>query len=155
MLIQIASMQSYFIIVYVSCSLLIECNHTKDPNLIQKYKNEIRETELAFARLVKEKGLKTAFVTYAADEAVIKRGETLIKGKKAIEAYYKNQTLQNVQLEWEPEFIDVAASGDLGYTYGPFTFHAFDSTGKEIKSRGIFHTVWKRHVNGEWRYVWD
>lgn len=79
----------------------------------------------------------------------------MIKGKKAIEEFYVNQNLDNVTLEWEPEFIEVAASGDLGYTYGPYTFISVDSSGKETKSGGIFHTVWKRQANGKWRYVWD
>jgi len=137
--------------------ILLSCNHNESTSqsMNEEYKNQIRETEFAFAKLAKEKGLKTAFVAYAAEDAVLKRGERLIEGKEAIEEYYANQTLQNVRLKWKPEFIDVAASGDLGYTYGPFTFHAADSTGKEIQSEGIFHTVWKRQPNGEWRYVWD
>ncbi|MBN1409108.1 MAG: nuclear transport factor 2 family protein [Calditrichaceae bacterium] len=122
---------------------------------MEKYKQETRETELAFAKLAKEQGLKVAFVTYAADDAVLNRGNKLIKGKKAIEDYYSNQKLQNVSLEWEPVFIEVAVSGDLGYTYGPYTFSSVDSSGKETKSEGIFHTVWKKQANGKWRYVWD
>jgi ketosteroid isomerase-like protein len=122
---------------------------------MENYKQEIRETELAFAKLTKEQGLKVAFATYAAEDAVLNRGNKLIKGKKAIEDYYANQNLDNVTLEWEPEFIEVAASGDLGYTYGPYTFTSVDSSGEEIKSEGIFHTVWKKQANGEWRYVWD
>jgi ketosteroid isomerase-like protein len=122
---------------------------------MERFKKEILDTEKAFAQLVKEEGLKAGFLAYAADEAVLSRGGQLIKGKKAIEAYFDRQTLKDVRLEWAPDFVSVSASGDLGYTYGRFTLQAMDQAGQEIKSEGIFHTVWKREPNGEWRYVWD
>ena len=144
------------IILLLICSIYFSCNNKESDQItMEKYKREIRDTELAFAKLAKEQGLKVAFTTYAADDAVINRGDNLIKGIKAIEEYYANQKFLNVSLEWEPEFIEVAESGDLGYTYGPYIFKATDSNGKEISSEGIFHTVWKRQANGEWRYVWD
>ena len=145
-----------FLVLIFSC-VLTSCkvNIEKNESMKETYKEEIRETEKAFARLAKEKGLKVAFTTYAAEDAVLNRSDKLIKGKNAIEAYYAKQTLQNVKLEWEPEFVEVAVSGDLGYTYGPYTFSANDSTGKEINAKGIFHTVWKKQSDGKWRYVWD
>ena len=144
------------IILLLICSIYFSCNNKESDQItMEKYKREIRDTELAFAKLAKEQGLKVAFTTYAADDAVINRGDNLIKGIKAIEEYYANQKFLNVSLEWDPEFIEVAESGDLGYTYGPYIFKATDSNGKEISSEGIFHTVWKKQANGEWRYVWD
>jgi ketosteroid isomerase-like protein len=122
---------------------------------MEEYKTEILDTEKAFAQLVKEKGLKTGFLAYAAEEAVLSRGGKLIKGKKEIEEYFEQQTLKDVRLEWVPDFVSVSASGDLGYTYGKFTLEAIDQEEKKIEADGIFHTVWKRQPDGEWRYVWD
>jgi len=122
---------------------------------VEKYKTEILETERAFAQLAKDQGLKVAFSTYASDEAVLHRENKLIKGRQAIEEYFEKQTLHNVRLEWVPDFVSVAVSGDLGYTYGKFNFEGTDELGEVIKVEGIFHTVWKREANGEWRYVWD
>ena len=116
---------------------------------------EIFETEQAFAALAKEKGLQTAFVTYAADAAVLNRNGKLILGKKAIEAFYDGPDMEKVHLAWKPDFISVSGSGDLGYTYGKFTYESVDEDGKEVKIKGIFHTVWRKQANGEWRYVWD
>ena len=122
---------------------------------LEKYKTEIFETERAFAQLAKEQGLKVAFSTYASDEAVLHRENKLIKGRQAIAEYFEQQTLRNVRLEWVPEFVSVAASGDLGYTYGKFNFEGTDEMGEVVRVEGIFHTVWKREESGEWRYVWD
>ncbi len=116
---------------------------------------EIMETETAFAKLALQKGVKEAFLAYAAEDAVLMRGSQLIKGKTEIAAYFDQQTYRRVQLVWAPDFIKVAKAGDLAYTYGRFTFEAINNEGNEIKSEGYFHTVWQRQPNGEWRFVWD
>ncbi len=99
-------------------------------------------------------GIAKAFVFYAADSAVLLRKDQLIIGKESIGRKYASFP-ENVKLEWAADFVDVAASGDLGYTYGKFTYTATDSLGKTTQSEGIFHTVWKRQLDGKWRFVWD
>ena len=123
--------------------------------LLESYKNEIMETEMAFAEMAKKEGIPKAFLNYAAEDAVLNRNNSIIKGKPAIEQYFEKQTLQEVQLEWLPDFIDVSAAGDLGYTFGKYNFSAKDTSGQVIESTGIFHTVWKRQEDGKWRFVWD
>lgn len=76
-------------------------------------------------------------------------------GKDSILKYYKSRNAGEAQLQWSPNFIDVAESGDLGYTYGTYTFTYRDTSGVIRESRGIFHTVWKRQPDGSWRFVWD
>jgi ketosteroid isomerase-like protein len=115
----------------------------------------ISETEKAFEKMASEKGSDSAFAFFAAEDAVLDRGESLVKGKDSILNYFASRKLTDVHLEWHPDYIDASKSGDLGYTYGPYTFSAKDSTGKEIKSKGIFHTVWKKQVDGTWKFVWD
>ena len=63
--------------------------------------------------------------------------------------------LMDENLSWKPDFVDVSASGDLGYTYGHFTYSYTDSTGTIMESSGVFHTVWKRQADGSWLFVWD
>jgi ketosteroid isomerase-like protein len=136
-----------FIIILLSCGV----NNEE----INKAKTEILYTEYEFARMVKNEGIDSAFYHYADEQAVINRGRNIIKGKDKIKAYYQNQPLTDIQLSWSPVFVDVASSGDLGYTYGIFTFAAKDSTGKQVRLEGIFHTVWKKQDDDNWRFVWD
>ncbi len=128
----------------------------KKADQTEQYKNEIVAAEGAFAKLVKEKGIKEGFLSFAADSAVVRRGEELHVGKEALNMLYsKPSNLKDVVLEWTPDFVDVAASGDLGYTYGKYYFSGTDSLGKRVEDRGIFHTVWKRQRDGNWKFVWD
>ncbi len=119
------------------------------------WKEQVLKTEREFGQMVEEKGIASAFLYYADDEAVLMRNNDLIKGKVEIEEYFENQPLNSVSLKWSPEFIDVAKSGDLSYSYGYYTLSFKDSTDQLIERRGVFHSVWKRQPDGSWKYVWD
>ncbi len=119
------------------------------------FRNEIAETEKAFAKMANEKGIKDAFIEFAADEVALIRNDKLIRGKDSLQIYYDNPFWKDVKLSWEPTHIEVSKSGDLAYTYGNYTLSQPDSTGKYVKSEGIFHTVWKRQKDGSWKFVWD
>ena len=135
----------------------IACQNPTKEALIEKWKNEIVATEKAFAKMAGEEGVPKAFLAFAAEDAVLMRNNTIVKGKEAIHENFLKQsgTWDNAQLTWEPTFVDVATSGDLGYTYGAFVYTSKDSIGNPVSMEGIFHTVWKRQPDGTWRFVWD
>jgi ketosteroid isomerase-like protein len=134
---------------FLMAAFLVSCS-PKDS--VEKSKAEVIQAEKDFAAMAREKGIAQAFYAFAADDAAIKRGPNVIKGKQAIKEFYDSQT-QTGELQWSPDFADV--SGDLGYTYGKFTFSEKDSTGKVNETQGIFHTVWKKQKDGSWKFVWD
>jgi ketosteroid isomerase-like protein len=135
--------------------LLTACTTTSNKLQVESAKQEIVQTEKAFEALAKEKGLSEAFSFYADSAATINRGNNLVHGKDSIRLVYLSPKYNGVTLEWKPDFVDVSASADFGYTYGEYTFTAKDSTGKAVSSHGYFHTVWKKQAKGNWRYVWD
>jgi ketosteroid isomerase-like protein len=135
--------------------LISSCQMEPSKSDLEKWKTEITNTEKAFAQMAKDSGVAAAFLHFAAEEAVLSRNNRTYEGMAEIREYFDNQTLQNVSLNWIPDFVDVASSGDLGYTHGRFSFSATDTTGNPVEAIDIFHTVWKRQSNGEWRYVWD
>jgi ketosteroid isomerase-like protein len=121
--------------------------------MMEAWKKEISDTEATFAQMAKEEGMNKAFLAFAADDAVLMRGNELIESKAAIAEYMKGQNSKG--LAWSPEFVDVAKSGDMGYTYGYYTFNYEDQEGNPAEARGVFHTVWKRQEDGSWKFVWD
>lgn len=139
---------------FIALLTFIYCSNPK-PMDRSVWIEEIHQAERAFNEMAAEQGVQAAFLAFAADSAAINRNNRIFKGKAAIREYFEQQTLQNVRLSWEPEFIDVSEDGTMGYTYGPYTFSARDTSGRVLESTGIFHTVWKRQSNGSWKYVYD
>ncbi len=132
--------------------LLFSCKHTVN---IEAARNEIMQAEKAFEKMASEEGISAAFYYFAAEDAVIKRGnDSLIIGKENIKRFYDKNANPDVKLSWTPDFIGVSDCGTLGYTYGKYVFSIQDSSGKIAEQTGVFHTVWKKQ-NNDWRYVWD
>jgi ketosteroid isomerase-like protein len=136
------------IIIFTSCINKLKI----DTEIV---KEEIKKAEEAFNAMAADKGLKEAFLSFATEDAVLNRGQNLIKGKDAIANYFDSQSISDVKLSWHPEFVDVAKSGELGYTYGPFVFSGIDTSGNDINAKGFFHTVWKKQNDGTWKFVYD
>ncbi|MBI2280649.1 MAG: nuclear transport factor 2 family protein [Bacteroidetes bacterium] len=149
-------MKRQLILIFTAHLVLISCNMETKNNSIEQWKQEILTTEQEFAAMAKKEGIKKAFLNYAADDVVLLRSKKLVEGKKAMDEFFgiPNES-EHESLEWKPDFVDVAASGDLGYTYGKFTYSAIDSTGNKVESSGIFHTVWKKQPDKTWKFVWD
>jgi ketosteroid isomerase-like protein len=137
--------------------LLFSCSADPAKDSVEKWKQEIIEAEQNFALMAAEEGISKAFMAYAAEDAVLMRNNKLVIGKENLSVLFENQASKpkNEKLSWKPDFVDVSASGDLGYTYGQFTYSFTDSTGTSIESTGVFHTVWKRQADDSWRFVWD
>ena len=79
------------------------------------------------------------------DESVrLNRPDVLpLAGKKAVEGWLASQGKRS----GEPRFADVAASGDLGYTYGDFEMNGARSM------KGYYARVWRRDPANRWKIV--
>ena len=140
------------LITFWTISCLWSCD---DPNQQEAAIAEISAIEKAFNDYAEEYNVKEAFLKYSADDAVLKRGGKIIKGKEGIRQYFEDQPYSEVKLTWKPDFIDAAASGDMAYTYGTYEFSALDSLQQPVHATGIFHTIWKRQADGSWKFVYD
>jgi ketosteroid isomerase-like protein len=140
-------------ILMVFVLALFTCQNKNSKDEVEKWKQEILESEQNFAKMVQNEGIHNAFVAFAADSAVLMRNNKLIKEKKAIDEHYKGIDTKN--LTSAADFIEVFNSGDLAYTYGTYQFTFQDWLGKNQVDTGIFHSVWKRQSDGIWKFVWD
>lgn len=138
---------SFFLIILAGCAMQVD---------IELAKEELLETDRQFSKLSQEKGTAAAFHFYLADDgyALPFTGHPKSKDDYATAMLAaKNDDTQDGVLTWEPEFSDVAASGDLGYTWGHYTYTFFDST--TVPSHGYYVTIWKKQPDGAWRFVFD
>ena len=140
----------------VMAALIVSCDPNREGD-IEQWKQEITDTELAFSAMAEAEGIPAAFLAYSANNGVMMRNNRIIKGHAEMEKYFEASSANpnRVILAWAPDFVDVAASGDLGYTYGQYKLTVTDSTGHSQESTGVFHTVWKRQADGSWKFVWD
>ncbi|MEO7923169.1 MAG: nuclear transport factor 2 family protein [Chitinophagaceae bacterium] len=142
-------------ILCMICLLIYSCKNDAagDP---EEAKKEIAQAEKDFEKMAAEKGIAEAFAFFADSTAVIRgANDSLIRGKEGIRNLFSAERFKKATVSWSPDFVDAAASGELGYTYGKYTWQSTDSAGKTNESKGVFHTVWKKQKDGSWKFVWD
>lgn len=110
--------------------------------------------ETDFQKATAEKGWD-GYVTYLAEDAVeLPNGESAVKGREAIRKSFGNWT-PGMSLNWKSTGSDMAASGDLGYTYGEYTFKSKDKDGHPVVRYGKYVTIWKKQKDGSWKVAVD
>ncbi|HEX8498988.1 MAG TPA: nuclear transport factor 2 family protein [Pyrinomonadaceae bacterium] len=109
------------------------------------------EAEHAFARRSIERGMKPAFLGFAAPDGIIvnRRGPV-----NAIETWAQREPAPEGLLTWWPVYADVSRAGDLGWTTGPYEFREKPTDAKPADT-GHFFTVWRRQPDGAWKFVLD
>jgi ketosteroid isomerase-like protein len=110
------------------------------------------ELEANFAADVAKHG-HDAFLTYFADDGVeVVDGA----GFDTKDDMRKRQPwLEGTTLTWTPVKAEMAASGDLGYTYGNYIYTAKNKEGKFVTSYGKYTSIWRKQKDGQWKVVVD
>ncbi len=106
--------------------------------------------EKAFAAMSVEKGTRPAFLAYLAPDGVMFR-PLPINGVKSWEA----RPASKATLAWEPAYAEVAGSGDLGLTTGPWEFTPPPEAKSHDKAYGTFFSVWRKDAAGNWKLLAD
>lgn len=104
--------------------------------------------EWAFIQHCQRAGIKAAFLEAFAPDGLIFRPEPS-NGRE----WYRQQLESPARLAWFPAVSFTAASRDLGYNTGPWTWSP-DAEG-EPRAQGWFFSVWKRDRSGAWKLFWD
>jgi uncharacterized protein (TIGR02246 family) len=91
---------------------------------------------------------------FTADAMTISDGK-IRKGSAEIRAAFEADmaAAPNAAISWTTNHVHVAASGDLAYELGSFSFDP-DGAGEAAAEEGEFVTVWTK-VDGTWRAVAD
>ena len=115
----------------------------------------LRQLESDFMKAAAEKG-STGYMSYYADDAVeLPNGTDALQGKENIAKTMGFLDQKDNHLTWTPVGADMAASGDLGYTWGTYEFGATDKDGKPIVDHGKYTSIWKKQGDGKWKVVLD
>jgi ketosteroid isomerase-like protein len=141
----------FFVIIifsFAACNLFTENKTVAGPDEKQK----MMDADRAFSKFSVEKGMKNAFLEYIDSNGVLlKPNQFPIVGADAID-YLIQENDSSYTLQWEPRNGAVAKSGELGYTYG---LYALKPSGKDTTIYGTYVSIWKKQLDGSWKFVLD
>jgi len=134
------------ILFAIFCLVFVSCNE----NNIEKNKRELINADIAMSNLAMKEGFNHS-IFLNADTNIVKFQENrlpLIGKNKLAVILEKNGDIKT--LSWKPVGADVAASGDLGYTWGNWKYQAPDTA-----YYGNYFTAWKKQKDGSWKVALD
>ncbi|MBF9141876.1 DUF4440 domain-containing protein [Hymenobacter properus] len=106
------------------------------------------DAENSFAAQSAQAGTKAAFLAFSAPTAFVAEGGKLVNAQDVWQA---RPAQPNTRLTWYPVLADVAQSGDLGYTTGPWT----QLKDGQPQAAGEYVTVWRKQPDGTWKFAVD
>ena len=110
--------------------------------------DDLVAAERAFAVDASARGTRAAFLAALADDGLVfAPGPT--NGHRVWDLRAENKN----RLEWAPELAEISASGDLGYTSGPWRFTPADA--EKPTAFGHYFTVWRKGEDGKWKVLVD
>jgi ketosteroid isomerase-like protein len=124
------------------------CAQTKDSQGAEL----LRKLEADFAKAVAERG-HDAFVSYFAEDGVELENGGGINTKA--DMLKEGPWPPDMSLAWTPVKAEMAASGELGYTYGNYVLKNKDKDGKLVTQYGKYASIWKKQKDGSWKVALD
>ena len=97
-----------------------------------------------------------AFMGFVATDGVIMPpNEPAVSGSGAHDWAAKMMAMPGFGVTWTANMVEVAASGDVGYTSGTYDLHMNAPDGSAISDHGKYLTVWKKDASGAWKVAYD
>ena len=144
----------FLITIFFACLALHSCEEKKagleGGAALQEKK--LLATDKAFSDLSEQKGMKAAYIDYIDSNGVLlKPGLLPVVGANAID-FLIQQNDTTFKFTRQPQSAVVAASGELGYTYGVFSYRLNSSDSTQY---GTYVSIWKKQSDGSWKFVLD
>ncbi|HEY7771084.1 nuclear transport factor 2 family protein [Longimicrobium sp.] len=105
------------------------------------------QAERDFSARSAREGVRDAFLAFLADDGILFRPRP-VDGKE----FTRSRPSPPVTLTWRPARAAISCMGDLGFTSGPFVARPRD--GGEV-GHGYYFTIWRKQVDGSWKFVLD
>lgn len=130
----------------ISLAILLFCTSV----FAQPDRQKMFDTEKAFFRAAAEKGMKSAFLQFLADDGILFR-PTAVNGKDFWKLYKEQPSQQLVRIM---TFGDISSSGRLGYTTGNWRIYEKGKSESQADF-GQYVTIWEKKPDGNFRASLD
>lgn len=116
----------------------------------------LRAADAAWLEAYRAKDATLAAAFYSPQGAMLAPNAPARKGKNILTKFIASSfTLPGYNIFWRCQKVEVARSGELGYTSGAYRMSYRNASGKKVSDRGKYLMVWKKQRTGEWKVLFD
>jgi ketosteroid isomerase-like protein len=129
--------------------LVAGCAHSPSGPATMEDARSLAAAESAFAAHSVREDMRVAFIAhFAADGVFVRNGWVVARESLA------SRQAPPIVLDWKPVYAEVAASGEMGLSTGPWKITSRTDP-KEPPAYGQFVSIWKREAGGAWQVAVD
>jgi ketosteroid isomerase-like protein len=116
----------------------------------------IRKADMDWSNAAQAKQVESWVAYYSSDAIVLPPNEKIATTKDAIHKTISDLlAAPGLSLKWEPAKVEVARSGEIGYSYGMYELTMNDPKGNPVADHGKYVEVWKKQADGSWKCAVD
>jgi len=112
---------------------------------------ELGQMNRDFAAALNAGDATAAAALYTEDAVLIPPGEPIVRGRPAIEDYWRGAIESGGSRDVSVETMDASSAGSLGYETGSFVLTVDGPDGEPLVDRGRYVELLRRESDGTWR----
>ena len=146
--------------LFASALLIAACSQApppSPPDTRDADAKTIRDLEESWNKDFESKDASKLIAHYTDDASLMAPGMPASHGKEAIGKVLKEMVSDSaLSLKFQASRVEVARSGDIGYSEGSYTMTMTDpATKKPVNDKGSYVTVYKKQADNSWKAVSD
>jgi ketosteroid isomerase-like protein len=116
----------------------------------------VRAADIAWEKAFSSKDLAGAVAFVESTGSILPPNAPIATGPAAVRALFDGfYALPALNLHWQATSAEAARSGDLAYSSGTYEMTFSSPSGKPLRDRGKYVTVWRKETDGSWKVVRD
>ncbi len=129
------------------------CAQPSPPDTRAADEAAIRAADVAWSQAAAAKQVDAVLNFYTDDASSLVDKGPIATGKQAIGDSWRDLFNMGYAISWQPTKVEVAQSGDLGYSQGTYEQSITGLQGTPVMSKGKYVVVWKKDAAGAWKAV--
>jgi uncharacterized protein (TIGR02246 family) len=142
-----------FLLGFVSLS----CKGPQKEMDVAQVRKAIEEGNVKFGEAVRQGAGVAIAALYTEDATLLPPDSEMIKGKTAIEAFWKGGLQMGIK-DAVLTTVDVSGSGDIAYEIGRYVLKIQPAGAEPLEQKGKYVVVWKKTPEGAWKLhvdIWN
>jgi ketosteroid isomerase-like protein len=135
---------------FILSGILFSCSQKKPVINAVALKMELLDADRSFSKMSELQGMRSAYMEYIDSNGVLLRPNNFpVTGGDAVDLISQTNDSAYI-ITWDPKSASIAASGELGYTYGIYSYKLKKADSVLF---GTYVTIWKKQPAGKWKFV--
>lgn len=111
----------------------------------------IRDADIAWSSMAETRDLEAIVSYYTDDVIVLLPNMPAVVGKEAARELNRSMLAIQLSVKWQPERVEAARSGDIGYARGTYVLTVRGPDGAPVTDKGNYVEIWKKQADGSWK----